>query len=108
MEEKKITGFRSSLLTFFNPRKFPILAFLLEISSFSRNGTFEKIKNLMKICIFRSLSIFLLSVKISEGKNIFECDFERNDWCELEDFLDGDFQIRKNNGKTTTPLTGMG
>ena len=62
----------------------------------------------MKICIFRSFSIFLWIVKISEGKNIFECDFERNDWCELEDFLDGDFQIRKNNGKTTTPLTGMG
>ena len=67
----------------------------------------KKIKNLMKICIFRSFSIFLLSVKISESKNIFECDFERNDWCELEDFLDGDFQIRKNNGKTTTPLTGI-
>ena len=44
--------------------------------------------------------------KISEAKNIFECDFERNDWCGLEDFLERDFQIRRNNGKTTTPLTG--
>ena len=108
MEEKKITGFRSSLLTFFNPRKFPIWTFLLEIHSFSRNSTFEKIKNLMKICIFRILTIFVLVARINGSKNIFQCDFERNDWCELEDFLDGDFQIRQNNGKTTTPLTGIG
>ena len=60
----------------------------------------------MKICIFRNFSIFLWIVKISAAKNTFECDFERNDWCGLEDFLESDFQIRRNNGKTTTPLTG--